>query len=268
MPIVDTWWQTETGGAMISSLAGVTEQRASFAGRPLPGVFPLLLDEQGREIQAPNRAGNLCIKDPWPGMARTIYGDRERFKQTYFTTYPGHYFTGDGCLRDESGLLRITGRVDDVINVSGHRIGTAEVEDAINQNKKVVESAVVGIPHPLKGQSIYAYVVSTQEDAPNSSEKCGHRPGTYRALCQTGSYPNGFGPAQNPLGKNHASNFAQDCRGQIRRPGRLVHPSRHRRSGKNQSCGPLMPHSHQIDRLGIAISLLCLAHCLLGPYSS
>ena len=159
-PIVDTWWQTETGGAMISSLAGVTEGKPCFAGRPLPGVQPVLFDEQGREISGNNVSGNLCIRHPWPGMARTVYRDGERFKQTYFSTYPGHYFTGDGCRRDESGLLRITGRVDDVINVSGHRIGTAEVENAINQNQRVVESAVVGYPHEIKGQGIYAYVIS------------------------------------------------------------------------------------------------------------
>lgn len=159
-PIVDTWWQTETGGIMISSLAGVTTGRPCFAGKALPGIWPVLVDEKGQEVLGHQVAGNLCIKRPWPGMARTIYGDHKRFKETYFTTYPGHYFTGDGVRRDESGLLRITGRVDDVINVSGHRIGTAEVEDAINQNQHVVESAVVGISHKVKGQGIYAYVIS------------------------------------------------------------------------------------------------------------
>lgn len=158
-PIVDTWWQTETGGVLISNLAGVTPAKPSFATLPLPGVQPLLVDENGNEIKGNNVSGNLCIKFPWPGMLRTTYGDHERCRQTYFSTYPGLYFTGDGCLRDESGNYRITGRVDDVLNVSGHRIGTAEVENAINMHTGVVESAVVGYPHDIKGQGIYAYVI-------------------------------------------------------------------------------------------------------------
>lgn len=157
-PIVDTWWQTETGGIMISPIAHVTECIPSHATFPLPGVTPVLVDPDGKEI--PGKAdGNLCINKPWPGMTRGIYGDMDRFKQTYFSTYPGRYFTGDGAKRDEKGNFRITGRVDDVINVSGHRIGTAEVEDALNQHEAVVESAVVGFPHEIKGQGIYAYVI-------------------------------------------------------------------------------------------------------------
>ena len=157
-PIVDTWWQTETGGILISNLAGVTPAKPSFATLPLPGVEPLLVDDNGKEIQGNNVSGNLCIKSPWPSIIRTTYGDHERCKKNYFSTYPGLYFTGDGALRDENGFYRITGRVDDVLNVSGHRIGTAEVENAINMHAGVVESAVVGYPHDIKGQGIYAFV--------------------------------------------------------------------------------------------------------------
>jgi acetyl-CoA synthetase len=159
-PIVDTWWQTETGGILISNLAGVTPQKASFATLPLPGVQPCLVDEQGYELQGNEVSGNLCIKFPWPGIIRTTYGDHERCRQTYFSAYKGSYFTGDGCLRDADGNYRITGRVDDVLNVSGHRIGTAEVENAINMHPAIIESAVVGFPHEIKGQGIYAYVIA------------------------------------------------------------------------------------------------------------
>jgi len=158
-PIVDTWWQTETGGVLISNLAGVTTAIPTFATLPLPGIQPVLVDEQGNELSGNNVSGNLCIKFPWPGMIRTTYGDHERCRQTYFSTYKNLYFTGDGCLRDENGNYRITGRVDDVLNVSGHRIGTAEVENAINMHPGVIESAVVGYPHDIKGQGIYAYVI-------------------------------------------------------------------------------------------------------------
>ena len=159
-PIVDTWWQTETGGILISPLAGLTKTKPTFATLPLPGVQPVLVDENGGEIEGNGVSGNLCMKFPWPGILRTTYGDHERCRQTYFATYPGLYFTGDGCLRDEDGYYRITGRVDDVLNVSGHRIGTAEVENAINMHTGVVESAVVGYPHDIKGQGIYAYVIT------------------------------------------------------------------------------------------------------------
>lgn len=158
-PIVDTWWQTETGGIMISPIAFVTPTKPSYATLPLPGIQPILVDEQGNVIEGNEVSGNLCIKFPWPGMLRTTYGDHERCKLTYFSTYKDLYFTGDGCLRDEDGYYRITGRVDDVINVSGHRIGTAEVENAINMHAGVVESAVVGFPHDVKGQGIYAFVI-------------------------------------------------------------------------------------------------------------
>ncbi len=158
-PIVDTWWQTETGGIMISPLAGITDLKPTYAGLPLPGIQPCLVDAEGNEIEGNNVSGNLCIKFPWPSMIRTTYGDHERCKEIYFSTYQNKYFTGDGCYRDKDGFYRITGRVDDVINVSGHRIGTAEVEDAINAYERVVESAVVGYPHPIKGQGIYAFII-------------------------------------------------------------------------------------------------------------
>ena len=162
-PIVDTWWQTETGGIMISPMAGLTKLKPAHATLPLAGIVPMIVDEKGKEITDIKASGNLCIKTPWPSMARTIFGDHERFIQTYFSTYPGYYFTGDGAKRDEDGYYRITGRVDDVINVSGHRIGTAEVEEAINQHPDIVESAVVGLPHPIKGQGLYAFVIPTSD---------------------------------------------------------------------------------------------------------
>jgi len=159
-PIVDTWWQTENGGHLITSIAGVTPQLPGYALLPLPGVQPCLMDENGNEIEGNDVSGNLCIKFPWPGMLRTTWGDHERCKQTYFSTYADKYFTGDGCYRSPEGYYRITGRVDDVLNVSGHRIGTAEVENAINMHSDVVESAIVGYPHAVKGQGIYAYVIA------------------------------------------------------------------------------------------------------------
>jgi acetyl-CoA synthetase len=158
-PIVDTWWQTETGGILISPLAGITKTKPSFATLPLPGVQPCIVDAEGNELHGNGIEGNLCIKFPWPSMLRTTYGDHERCRQTYFATYPGKYFTGDGCRRDEDGYYRITGRVDDVLNVSGHRFGTAEIESAIDEHPNVVETAVVGFPHDIKGQGIYAYVI-------------------------------------------------------------------------------------------------------------
>ncbi|MEI8278655.1 MAG: acetate--CoA ligase [Bacteroidota bacterium] len=158
-PIVDTWWQTETGATMMSNMAGVTPAKPGYATLPLPGIQPLLVDEQGHEIIGNDVSGNLCIKFPWPSIIRTTYGDHERCRTNYFATYDDMYFTGDGCYRDAEGFYRITGRVDDVLNVSGHRIGTAEVENAINMHSGVIESAVVGYPHDLKGQGIYAYVI-------------------------------------------------------------------------------------------------------------
>ncbi len=158
-PIVDTWWQTETGGILISNMAGITPAKATYATLPLPGVDPMLVDENGKEIEGNNVSGNLCIRHPWPSIIRTTYGDHERCRLNYFSAYPELYFTGDGAYRDELGNYRITGRVDDVLNVSGHRLGTAEVENAINMHAGVVESAVVGYPHDIKGQGVYAYVI-------------------------------------------------------------------------------------------------------------
>lgn len=158
-PIVDTWWQTETGGIMISALAGLTPSVPARAGLPLPGVQPVLLNQDGTELEGNDQEGYLAIKASWPGVIRTTWDDHERCRQTYFQPYPGYYFSGDGARRDENGLYRIIGRIDDVINVSGHRFGTAEIENALNQNEHVVESAVVGYPHDVKGQGIYAYII-------------------------------------------------------------------------------------------------------------
>ncbi len=158
-PLVDTWWQTETGGIMITPLSGITPNKPAHASLPFPGIQPVIMDSSGNELTGNNVEGNLCIKFPWPGILRTTYGDHARCKQTYFSTQPGMYFTGDGAKRDHDGYLRIMGRVDDVINVSGHRMGTAEVENAINEHPNVVESAVVGFPHEVKGQGIYAYAI-------------------------------------------------------------------------------------------------------------
>ena len=162
-PIVDTWWQTETGGVLISNIAGITPEKPSWATLPLPGVQPLLVDEKGEEVTETDEhgliKGNLCVRAPWPSTIRTTYGDHERCRQNYFATYEGYYFTGDGALKDKEGNYRITGRVDDVLNVSGHRLGTAEIENAINMHAGVVESAVVGYPHDIKGQGIYAFVI-------------------------------------------------------------------------------------------------------------
>ena len=158
-PIVDTWWQTETGGIMITPLPGITDTKPTYASYPMPGIQTVLMDSDGNEIKGNNVEGLLCIKFPWPAMLRTTYGDHERCRQTYFSTFKGLYFTGDGARRDEDGRIRVIGRVDDVMNVSGHRMGTAEVENAINEHTNVIESAVVGYPHKIKGEGIYAYVI-------------------------------------------------------------------------------------------------------------
>jgi len=162
-PLVDTWWQTETGGIMISALAGITPNKPAHASLPLPGIIPVIVDAEGNELKGNNVQGNLCIKSPWPSILRTTYGDHERCINTYFSSYKGMYFTGDGVKRDHDGYLRILGRVDDVINVSGHRMGTAEVENAINEHSEVIESAVVGYPHNIKGEGIYAFVIINPE---------------------------------------------------------------------------------------------------------
>lgn len=163
LPIVDTWWQTETGGIMISGLGDISPQKATFAGYPLPGIQPCLVTAEGKEIKGNGKEGLLCVKFPWPSMIRTTYGDHERCRQVYFSAFDNMYFTGDGARRDRKGMYRIIGRVDDVINVSGHRMGTAEVENAINEHDNIIESAVVGYPHDIKGQGIYAYVIPNKK---------------------------------------------------------------------------------------------------------
>jgi acetyl-CoA synthetase len=158
-PLVDTWWQTETGGILISALAFITPTKPTYASLPLPGIQVVLMDEKRNEIEDNQVPGSLCIKFPWPGIARTIWGDHQRYKETYFSAFPGKYFTGDGALRDEVGYYRITGRVDDIIIVSGHNLGTAPIEDAINEHPAVAESAVVGFPHDVKGNALYGFVI-------------------------------------------------------------------------------------------------------------
>ena len=158
-PIVDTWWQTETGGIMISNLAGITKAKPTFATLPLPGIKACIMDDSNSEINENDIEGKLCIKYPWPSMARTIYGDHKRFIDTYFSTFPGYYFSGDGCFKNKDGLFRITGRVDDVLIVSGHNLGTAEIESAIDEHNNVCESAIVGYPHSIKGNGIYAFII-------------------------------------------------------------------------------------------------------------
>jgi acetyl-CoA synthetase len=214
-PIVDTWWQTETGGALISNMAGVTPAKPSWATLPMPGVQPLLVDENGKEA-SPNpseggalvTSGNLCIKGPWPGILRTTWGDHERCRTNYFATYENLYFTGDGALKNEEGFYRITGRVDDVLNVSGHRIGTAEVENAINMHAGVVESAVVGYPHDIKGQGIYAYVIY-------SATKHGDHELTRRDILQTVSRI--IGPIAKPDKIQFVSGLPKTRSGKIMR---------------------------------------------------
>ena len=167
-PIVDTWWQTETGGIMISNLAGINKAKPTFATLPLPGIQACIVDENGEELKKNNSEGKLCIKYPWPSMARTIYGDHQRYINTYFSSFPGKYFSGDGCYKNNDGLFRITGRVDDVLIVSGHNLGTAEIESAIDEHENVCESAIVGYPHKIKGNGVFAFVICHQ--MPNNDE--------------------------------------------------------------------------------------------------
>lgn len=165
-PIVDTWWQTETGGILISSMAGVFDSKPAHAGLPLPGIVPVLFDDAGNEVVEKNKVGNLCLRQPWPSMARGVWGDPEKFTKTYYEQFPNHYFAGDGAFVSDDGLYRIIGRTDDVIKVSGHRLGTAEIENAINSHPQVSESAVIGVPHEIKGEGIYAFVI-TKNSAQN-----------------------------------------------------------------------------------------------------
>ena len=211
-PIVDTWWQTETGGILITPLPGATKLKPGSATLPFFGVIPEIVDAEGNVLEGACE-GNLVIADSWPGQMRTVYGDHERFVQTYFSAYPGKYFTGDGCRRDADGYYWITGRVDDVINVSGHRMGTAEVESALVAHPKVSEAAVVGYPHDIKGQGIYAYVTA---DGRGRADR-GTAQGTGRLGAQ-GDRPDRLArphpvrarPAEDPLGQDHAPNPAQD----------------------------------------------------------
>ena len=170
-PIIDTWWQTETGGVMITPLPGITDAKPTYASYPMPGIQPVFVDSEGTILEGNNIEGLLCIKHPWPSMIRTTYGDHERCRQVYFSSFENMYFTGDGARKDEDGRIRVIGRVDDVINVSGHRMGTAEVENAINEHPSVIESAVVGYPHDIKGQGIYAYVISQNKELDDAFKK-------------------------------------------------------------------------------------------------
>ena len=169
-PIVDTWWQTETGGILISPIPFLTPTKPTYATLPLPGIRPVLMDETGSPIENNSAQGRLCIAQPWPSIARSIWGDHQRYKDTYFSAFPGYYFTGDGALRDEVGYYRITGRVDDVIIVSGHNLGTAPIEDAINEHPAVAESAIVGFPHDVKGNALYGYVILKETGADRNTE--------------------------------------------------------------------------------------------------
>ena len=243
-PIVDTWWQTETGGILISPLPGATPLKPGSATRPLPGIKPVLVDADGKVLEG-EAAGNLCIANSWPGQMRTVYGDHKRFFETYFAAYPGKYFTGDGCRRDRDGYYWITGRVDDVINVSGHRMGTAEVESALVAHKMVAEAAVVGYPHDIKGQGIYAYVTlktgrrGERDPAPGIEPMGAQGDRPHRRARPD---PMGPRPAQDPLGQDHAPHPAQDRRERPFQPGRHLDPGRSR--------GGAGPH-RQSDEPGI-----------------
>ncbi len=218
VPIVDTWWQTETGGILITPLPGATPLKPGSATRPFFGVVAGDRRRQGGKVLEGEADGNLCILEAWPGMMRTVFGDHKRFVETYFSTYKGKYFTGDGARRDKDGYYWITGRVDDVINVAGHRIGTAEVESALVAHPKVAEAAVVGYPHDIKGQGIYAYVtLKVGERAGGGAAQGAGAVGAQadRADRHAGHDPMGAGLAQDALGQDHAPHPAQDRRQRI-----------------------------------------------------
>ena len=239
-PIVDTWWQTETGGILITPLPGATKLKPGSATRPFFGIKPALVDEKGAILEGA-ASGNLVILDSWPGQMRTVYGDHERFVQTYFSTYKGMYFTGDGCRRDADGYYWITGRVDDVINVSGHRLGTAEVESALVSHPKVAEAAVVGYPHDIKGQGIYCYVTLIQGNQPSEELQQGAggaRAEGDRAARLARSDPVLAGAAQDALGQDHAPHPAQDRRGRLLQPGRHLDAGRARRGRRSRQQPP------------------------------
>ena len=235
-PIVDTWWQTETGGILITPLPGATRLKPGSATRPFFGCQPQLVDAEGKVLEGA-ASGNLCITDSWPGQMRTVFGDHQRFVDTYFKAYPGKYFTGDGCRRDADGYYWITGRVDDVINVAGHRMGTAEVESALVAHQHVSEAAVVGYPHDIKGQGIYAYVTLDERRA---AER-GPAQGTGAVGAQgdradrlARPHPVCAGPAEDALGQDHAAHPAQDRRGRVRQSRRHLDA---RRSGGGRRPG-------------------------------
>ena len=227
-PIVDTWWQTETGGILITPLPGATKLKPGSATRPFFGVQPLIVDAEGKALDGACE-GNLCIADSWPGQMRTVYGDHERFEQTYFSTYPNLYFTGDGCRRDADGYYWITGRVDDVINVSGHRMGTAEVESSLVAHPKVSEAAVVGYPHSMKGQGIYAYV-TLMEGEDGSDELRKELVAWVRKDIGPIASPDliQFAPGlpKTRCGQDHAPHPPQDRRGRVLIARRYLDPCR------------------------------------------
>ena len=247
-PIVDTWWQTETGGILITPLPGATELKPGSATLPFFGVQPEIVDAEGKVLHGAGE-GNLCIADSWPGQMRTVYGDHERFVQTYFSTYPGKYFTGDGCRRDADGYYWITGRVDDVINVAGHRLGTAEVESALVAHPKVAEAAVVGYPHDIKGQGIYAYVTLMAGEEPTEELRQelvalgaqGDRPDRL-----AGPDPVGAEPAEDALRQDHAAHPAQDRRGRVRQSRRHLDARRSRRR-RRPGRQPPEPQGRRVD---------------------
>ncbi len=260
-PVVDTWWQTETGGILISPLPGATALKAGSATRPLPGIRPALVDGEGRLLEGATD-GNLVLLDSWPGQMRTVYGDHARFIDTYFTTFRGKYFTGDGARRDEDGYWWITGRVDDVMNVSGHRIGTAEVESALVAHPKVAEAAVVGCPHDIKGQGIYAYVTLVAGEAP--SDGAPRRAGAVGAQGDrpdraAGPHPVGAGPAENALRQDHAPDPAQDRQRRARATRRHLDARRSRRRHRPRREPPPGRDVRRPAAAALAAALSCSA---------
>ena len=260
-PVVDTWWQTETGGILISPLPGATALKAGSATRPLPGIRPALVDGEGKLLDGATD-GNLVLLDSWPGQMRTVYGDHQRFIDTYFTTFRGKYFTGDGARRDEDGYWWITGRVDDVMNVSGHRIGTAEVESALVAHAKVAEAAVVGFPHDIKGQGIYAYVTLMSRRgslgiAPRRAGSVGAQGD--RPDRAAGPHPVGAEPAEDPLRQDHAPDPAQDRRRRARAPGRHLDARRSRRRRRPRREPPPGRDVTRLAAAALAVAFACSA---------
>ena len=231
-PIVDTWWQTETGGIMITPLPGATDLKPGSATLPFFGVKPAIVDDKGNVIEATEAVGNLVLTTSWPGQIRTVYGDHQRVIDTYYRTYKGMYFTGDGARRDADGYYWITGRVDDVMNVSGHRMGTAEVESALVLHSAVAEAAVVGFPHSIKGEGIYAYVTLMSSAKPSDAlkhELIGTRAQGNRRDREARRHSMGAGLAEDTFRQNHAAHSAQDRRERTREPRRYDNAGRSRR---------------------------------------